>query len=296
MRTGPRLGSGQYKPVRGLSRGLAVLRALNRAPGGIATITELAQASAIHRTTVKRLLETLRVDGLVRHSDREGQYTLTFEVRSLAEGFEDEAWVSRVAGPLMAAAVPRLVWPCDLATPEAGYMVVRESTHRLSALSQHRGMIGERLPLLVTAAGRAYLAACGPAERQALLEVLRSRDDDWGALARDAGYVARVVRDTQRRGWAYNDGEWAREAAFAAVAVPVVAGRRLLASINLVFPRAAVPRADLRSRYVPALQALAREIGRRAGAGGADRSSASGRAAARGRRLESGLARSASEG
>lgn len=275
MRTGPRTTSGQYTPVRGLSRGLAVLRALNRAPGGIATITELAHASAMHRTTVKRLLETLRAEGLVRHSDRDGRYTLTFEVRSLAEGFEDEAWVSQVAGPLMADAVPRLVWPCDLATPEAGFMVVRESTHRLSALSQHRGMIGERLPLLVTAAGRAYLAACGAAERDALLDVVRGRDDDWGALARDAAYVARVVRDTQRRGWAHNDGEWAREAAFEAVAVPVVAGSRLLASINLVFPKAAIARADLQRRYLPELQRLARAIGRRAAAHGARRPSAS---------------------
>jgi IclR family mhp operon transcriptional activator len=270
LRSGPRLGSQQYKTVRGLTRGLAVLRALNQSPGGIATITALAQACSMHRTTVKRLLETLRTEGLVRHSDREGQYALTFEVKRLSEGFEDEAWVSEVAGPLMREAVRRLVWPCDLATPEAGFVVVRESTHRLSALSQHGAMIGERLPMLVTAAGRAYLAACSNVERDALLDLLRRRDDRWGELARDDGYVTRIVRETLERGYAFNDGEWTREASFSAVAVPVLAGRRVLAAINLVFPRAAVSAADLDARFVPPLQRLARAIGRGARARLAD--------------------------
>jgi IclR family transcriptional regulator, mhp operon transcriptional activator len=262
MRSGPPITTGRYKTVRGLSRGLAVLRALNQSAGGIATLTELAQACAMHRTTVKRLLETLRADGFVRHSDREGQYYLTFEVRRLSEGFEDEAWVSDVAGPAMRDAVSRIVWPCDLATPEAGFMVVRESTHRLSALSQHRAMIGEKLPMLVTAAGRAYLAACGEVEREALLELLRRRDDRWGELARDDAFVRRTIRETLRRGHAYNDGEWIREAAFAAIAVPVVAGRRLIGAVNMVFPKAAVSRQDLEARFAPELARLARAIGR----------------------------------
>ncbi|MFN9773737.1 MAG: DNA-binding transcriptional regulator [Burkholderiales bacterium] len=264
MRRGPPLGTNQYKTVRGLARGLAVLRALNAAPGGIATIGELAQACAMHRTTVKRLLETLRTEGLVRHSDREGQYYLTFEVRRLSEGFEDEAWIEEVAGPMMADAVPRLVWPCDLTTPEAGFMVVRESTHRLSTLSQHRAMIGERMPLLVTAAGRAYLAACGATEREALLDLVRARDDAIGRPARDDAYVARVLSETRRRGYAYNDGEWSREASFSAIAVPIEAGGRPIASVSVIFPKAAVSTEDLESRYLPQLARLARAIGRRA--------------------------------
>ena len=262
MRSGPPLSSQQYKPVRGLSRGLAVLEALNRSPGGSASITELARASAMHRTTVKRLLETLRAGGFVRHADREGQYHLTFAVRRLSEGFADVAWVSEVAGPRMREAVARLAWPCDLGTPEAGAMVVRESTHRWSMLSQHRQMVGERLPMLVTAMGRVYLAACADTEREGLLEILRGRDDRWAALARDDGYVTRVLRETHERGYGYNDGEWIREPDFAAVAVPVRAGRTLIAAINLVFPKSAVPRADLEVRYVPALLKLARAIGR----------------------------------
>lgn len=263
MRRIPARPGGQaYKEVRGLSRGLDVLRALNRAPGGIATITELASATAIHRTTVKRLLETLRTQGFVRAGEREGQYDLTFEVRRLSEGFADEAWVTEVATPAMQAAVRELVWPCDLATVEAGDMVVRESTHRWSMLSQHRAMIGERMPLLVTAIGRAYFAACGEDERAALLELLRRRGGEAASRADDAATVQALLDDTRRRGYAVNEGEWLREADFAAVAVPVFAGPRLLAAVNLVFPKAAVSVQDLDARFVPALVRLATRIGR----------------------------------
>jgi len=250
-----------YKEVRGLARGLQVLKALNRMPGGIGTTTELARACELDRTTTKRLLETLRAEGLVRQGERDGQYYLTFEIRRLSEGFHDDAWITRI-GPMMQAAVRALHWPCDLATPEAGFMVVRESTHRWSALSQHRTMIGEKLPMLVTAAGRAYLAACRPAERAALLDLLRQRDDQWGQLARDTDYVQRIVADTRRRGHAVNNGEWIRERDFAAIAVPVRRQRELLGALNLVFPKAAVAEADLEQRYLPALKRLALAIGK----------------------------------
>ena len=73
--------SSQYREVRGLSRGLAVLRALNALPGGIGGVVELARATGLHRTTVKRLLETLRMEGLVHHKDVGASYALGFEVR-----------------------------------------------------------------------------------------------------------------------------------------------------------------------------------------------------------------------
>jgi IclR family mhp operon transcriptional activator len=253
---------GIYKEVRGLSRGLAVLKALNRLPGGIGSTSELARLCALDRTTTKRLLETLRAQGFVRQGEKEGQYYLTFEVRRLSEGFEDEAWVARIASPAMQAAVRELVWPCDLGTAEAGFMVVRESTHRWSALSQHRAMIGEKMPLLETAIGRAYLAAADEAEREALLELLRRRGDRLGELARDAAFVQRLISQTLERGYAINEGEWLQEADFAAVAVPVHAGQRLLAALNLVFPKAAVSERDLQERFVPALRRLADAIGR----------------------------------
>ncbi len=44
------------------------MRGLKRAPGGQASTTALARACGVHRTTVKRLLETLRAEGFVRRA------------------------------------------------------------------------------------------------------------------------------------------------------------------------------------------------------------------------------------
>lgn len=251
-----------YKDIRSLVRGLDVLKALNRAPGGMACIGDLATACGVHRTTIKRLLETLRHEGFVRHGEREGQYYLTFEVRRLSEGFEDDAWIAQVAAPLMHASVQELMWPCDLGTAEAGFMVVRESTHRWSALSQHRAMIGEKMPILVTALGRAYLSACAEDQREALLALLSQRNDWIGERARDRQGIAQLLEETRQRGYSYNDGEWIRESHFAAIAVPVRSGSRLVAALNMVFPKAAVQQKDLEERFVPALKRLAETIGK----------------------------------
>lgn len=260
--TRPRVAAPVYKEVRGLARGLDLLKALNQSPGGLDTTSALARRCGLDRTTTKRLLETLRVEGFVRPGEKDGQYSLTFEVKRLSEGYEDEAWIAQVALPQMQASVRELVWPCDLATIDAGFMVVRESTHRWSALSQHRAMIGERMPLFVTALGRAYLAACAGTEREALIELLSRRTDWIGEMARDGAAVQRLVDATTARGYAVNEGEWTRQADFGGVAVPLRSGRRLLGSMNLVFPKSAVRRDDLDSRLVPALQRLAQSIGK----------------------------------
>lgn len=47
-------GSAAYKTVRGLSRGLLLLKLLNKFDGG-ATPGLLAEFSGLHRTTVRRL-------------------------------------------------------------------------------------------------------------------------------------------------------------------------------------------------------------------------------------------------
>ncbi len=260
MREAPTNDPGVYKEVRGLSRGLAVLRALNGLPGGLGSAVEIARATCLHRTTVKRLLETLHAEGLVEHRDAGGAYALTFEVRRLAEGYVGTDWVDRIAAPAMRTHLRALSWPSDLATPDGDAMVVRESTHRHSLLSQHRATIGIRIPMLVSSLGRAWLAHCAEPEREATLARLRARDDATGALARDTRRVSALLAETRRRGYAVNAGEWLRESSVTAVAFPIVDGAHAIAAINLVFVRDAIGMAQIRRRHVPLLRALADEI------------------------------------
>lgn len=249
-----------YREVRGLSRGLAVLRALNALPGGIGGVSELAQATGLHRTTVKRLLETLRAEGLVHHKDEGTSYALGFEVRRLSEGYVAADWIDQVAAPAMRAHLRALSWPSDLATPDAGFMIVRESTHRASLLSQHRATIGIRIPMLVSSLGRAWLTWCADEEREATLSLLRERPDAVGEMARDAAYVKRVLRETRKRGYATNRGEWLSEASVTAIGFPIRVGEHAIAAINLVLQKGVVSDRDIATKYVPRLRSLADEI------------------------------------
>ncbi|MDP9877455.1 IclR family mhp operon transcriptional activator [Variovorax boronicumulans] len=246
-----------YREVRGLSRGLAVLRALNALPGGIGGVVELARVTGIHRTTVKRLLETLRSEGLVHHKDDGASYALGFEVRRLSEGYVGADWIDRVAAPAMRAHLRALSWPSDLATPDAGFMIVRESTHRVSMLSQHRATIGIRIPMLVSSLGRAWLSWCAEEERVATLALLAQRTDAIGEMARDGGYVKRIIRETRRRGYAMNRGEWASESSVTAIGFPIRIGEHAIGAINLVLQNNVVSDREVATRYVPLLRQLA---------------------------------------
>jgi IclR family mhp operon transcriptional activator len=256
-----------YREVRGLSRGLAVLRALNTMPGGIGGVVEIARATGLHRTTVKRLLETLRAEHLVHHKDDGLSYALGFEVRRLSEGYVGADWIDRVAAPAMRAHLRALSWPSDLATPDGGFMIVRESTHRVSMLSQHRATIGIRIPMLVSAMGRAWLTWCADEEREATLSLLRERTDAIGAMARDSAYVKRILRETRKRGYAVNKGEWASESSVTAIAFPIRIGEHAIGAINLVLQMNVVSEREIAKRYVPLLRTFADEISRGVAAG-----------------------------
>lgn len=252
-------------------RGLAVLRAMNRMAGGIGGVIEIARATGMHRTTVKRLLETLKAEGLVVHKDDGSAYALTYEVRRLSDGYIGTDWIDRIAAPAMFAHLKDLSWPSDLATPDTGFMIVRESTHRESLLSQHRSTIGIRIPMLLSSLGRAWLAHCSDEEREATLAVLRTRGDDIGEMARDTRRVNRIVAETRRRGYGLNHGELPDEASVTAIAFPIFDGKRALGAINLVMIREAVQAKEIRSRYMPLLRALAQQISQQIGARRAER-------------------------
>lgn len=247
--------AGPYRRIQGLSRGLEILCALNELPGASGSILELSRRTALHRTTVKRLLETLRDCGFVRRTPGSNSYCVTFRVRKLSLGFRDENLVSQIAAPFMQELTREVLWPSDIMTLEGDELLIRESTHPFSPLSFHRGMIGERVPLLDTAAGRAYLAFCPDAEREALLELL-------GERSRNRRAVRTMVQATQARGYALNEGDWIGGGRYGAIAVPVMARRRVLASLNLIFSKRVIKPEQAAGRYLAALKSTATAIAR----------------------------------
>jgi IclR family mhp operon transcriptional activator len=249
----------EYTTVRSLVRGLDLLCAMNSYEKGRASLAQLAEHTGLHRTTVRRLLETLIDEGYVRRSESDDRYVLALKVRSLSEGFTDDVRVASVAGPALAELIQQVRWPSDLCTPDGGSMLIRESTHRFSPLSFHKAMVGQRLPMLLTAAGRAYFAYCADEEREALLTLLR-HDPQQQRFAGDARFIDNLLTQTRSRGYASNEGDWAAEHKVGAIAIPLFVAGRTIASINIIYLTRAISHAEAAVRYLPALHRAGRQI------------------------------------
>lgn len=227
------------KPIRALSRGLDVLAALNRL--GEATAAALSAETGVPRATVYRVLETLRADGYVAAAEE--RWSLRLGVRALSDGFEDEEWITAIAIPALHALTAGIRWPSDLATLEGTAMVIRATTHKVAPFSIDRAMLGRALPVLESSLGRAWLAFSPSAERDALLRLLGGTPR-LGAVRR-LGYALRA-----------SGGPWPHTRS---VAVPIMAGGRVMACINAIWmARAVTVEEGLRQCLVPLLETAAR--------------------------------------
>lgn len=252
--------SASYHHVQSLSRGLMVLHEINRSAKGWASIAELSTRTGLHRTTVRRLLETLQAEGYVRRSASDDSYRLNLKVRQLSDGFTDDEWISEIANPILGELLQQLVWPSDLCTLDGDSMLVRETTHRFSPLSFHRAMIRQRMPLLFTATGRAYLAYCHPEERKQILQLLAVGEDEQGQFARQPALVEQMLEKIRCQGYASNEGEWNEQLKIAAIALPIQHQGHILGCINVVFLKKAMSIQEAAERYLPALRAAIHKI------------------------------------
>ncbi len=249
-----------YKRSQSLARGLAILQVLSTTPSGSAQISELSQRTGIHRTTVKRLLHTLIAEGYVKQSRSDTSYRLSHLVRQLSDGVKDDDWVTEIATPAIGDLLQHTLWPSDLCTLDGAAVVIRETTHRFSSLSFHRGMVRRRLPLLTTAAGRAYFCFCPKQEQQQLLAIIQAEKSPQSPLAHDALFIRQLIEKTQQQGYASNEGDWGKENRVAAIAVPIFYQNRVLATINLVFLKHILTPEAAATRYLTHLNDVVREI------------------------------------
>ena len=105
--------SDSTRAIRALIRGLDALKVLNLRNG--ATVSEVASEISLPRTTTYRVLETLCEAGYVFRDPADDKYRLTILVRALSDGFDDEAWVSQIARPVLHELGREVVWPVAIA-------------------------------------------------------------------------------------------------------------------------------------------------------------------------------------
>jgi IclR family mhp operon transcriptional activator len=258
----------KIKRIRALARGLDVLRTL-QATGG-QSLHDLHLATRLPKATLTRIVATLKDSGLVWRRIADGAYLPSHALRERARHLDDETRLVEVASPVLDALCRDVNWPSILAVPRLEYMEVIE-TNSPRAYLHHipLGPVGFRVNMLRSATGRAYLAFCSPAERDAVLARLRASSNPLDAVARDRRWVNRVLDEVRALTFAVRNpdlqGRHDRRRAFLddgrnSIAVPVTVEERVVGCINLTWTAKVTTAAEVAGRHLAALKAAASEI------------------------------------
>jgi IclR family transcriptional regulator, mhp operon transcriptional activator len=243
------------RPIRALSRGLEVLAELNRRER--AAIHTLSSAVRLPRTTTFRILETLRSAGFVERDPHDDCYRPTVHVRSLADGFDDEAMIAHIGKAYLPALAQEIVWPIDIATPAGTAMLVRETSR--SPLALEPNGIGNRLAMLTSAAGRAYLAFSAAAVREAILDVLAHTPSTGERLARDRPEIERIMQESRQQGFGMSQRA-RRISDEITLALPVRSTERVLGTVAVRYASTAVPLRSAIDKFLPKMREIVGKI------------------------------------
>lgn len=246
----------KVKPVRAMLRVLDVLQVLNSRNG--VTVTDVANAIDLPRTTAYRVLETLCSAGYAVRDGSDDRYRLTVLVRGLSDGYDDEAWIGDVAQPLLAQLGQKLVWPVSICTNQGNHMLVRHTTDKNSPLALERYNAGVRVPLLNSAAGRTYLAYSPAPQRAALLDIALGSGGEMEGAGRQRDMIEKILANIRKAGYAITIRQYRGESS---AAVPIYSGTSLLGVVGMRFMDKAVTEQVFADRYLPDLKQTAREIG-----------------------------------
>lgn len=191
----------------------------------------------IPRSTLYHLLGVLQEHGYVLHLPEEKRYGLGLAAVELSSAYARHEPLTRIGRPLISALVDSLHISghlCMAQGTDVIYLIEERAPHSPSLVSD----VNVRLPMHLTASGRAILAALPKAQVRALYPnsaAFTSRNAGTGQTSIDRySRLRRVLDETTSRGFAVEVG--AITEGFSSVAVPVFDHRHWpIAAIALTF-------------------------------------------------------------
>ncbi len=242
-----------------LAHGLALLDAFADPPAGLdagLSNKQLAERTGLSKPSISRLSTTLVARGLLLFDADTRRYRLGSSALTLGYPLLASLDVRRLARLPMSQLAAELGATVSLAMRERSRMVYVE-TSRSHLPQSFRPDVGAVLPMLQTAAGRAWLASAEPLERRQVLDDLRRHAPAQHAMWTPA--LAQALRDFSLHGFCLSPGHWLADVH--AVAVPLdmrLAGERLV--LNCGMPARHLAPDELAARIGPRLRELARRI------------------------------------
>jgi DNA-binding IclR family transcriptional regulator len=179
-------------------------------------ISEIAQATGLHKATAHRIMMTLLNGGFLERAGDGERFRLGLRVVELGLGALRRLDVRRAAFPYMEQLVARFQETCDLGIFDRGWVLYVEVVHSQHSLTI-AARIGRRLPAYCTASGRVFLAFLPPEVVEPILNAPMP-----ACTSRTITSVAQLREEleaTRQRGYALDDEEF--EAGIRAISAPV---------------------------------------------------------------------------
>lgn len=246
---------GDRRFVTALARGLELLRCFKPQDRWLPH-QELARRSGLPQATVSRLSFTLTSLGYLRHRPASGEYALSPAVLSLGFSVLTNFEIGRIARPFMETLAEHTQAAISLGVRHETSMVY--VAHCRSTARLILGLdVGTRLPLAVTAMGRAMWCSASPGVQAMICRRLAAEDPTrWPQW--QAGLLS-AQRDHAARGYTSSESEWESDIAAVGVGIDIGDGREPLA-LTVGGPATRLTGALLHEDFGPALVRTGREI------------------------------------
>ncbi len=247
--------------IRALDRAIDILSTLS--DGKPRTLAELSEDIALSSSTTYRLIITLAYHNFIERDEYTGKYTLGFACLELAQSYQINNHIRKVALPELETLRDQTAETIHLAILDNMEVVYLEKLHGLHAIGLMSSHVGGRALAYCTGLGKVLLAYSDPERVRAHYERVKftrytdTTIDSVDELMRHLAYV----RD---EGYAWDEGE--HEPDVCCVAAPIFdLNGRAVAAISIAGPatRMGSPetRIELASQILQAASAISRQLG-----------------------------------
>lgn len=204
------------RSVQSVDRALDLLEALVAAEGEV-SITALAARTKLHVSTVHRLLATLLRRGYVRQNPDTSRYYAGAKLAAFGDGRGRFNELRQAARPLLRSLVDLTRETANLSVLDDTVAVYIETAASPQVVRLFT-LVGNRVPLHATGAGKALLAALPVPRREAILDRSVLEPHTPRTIV-DRAALAKVLDAARANGYALDDEEF--DEGVRCIAVPV---------------------------------------------------------------------------
>jgi IclR family transcriptional regulator, acetate operon repressor len=232
--------------IQSVDRSLAILEHLSKGPQ---SVSEVAEALKIHKSTAFRLLATLEIRGFVSQEAERGKYRLGMTLVHLAATVTADLDLVRLARPICEALSETVQETVNVAVLDNNEVINLDQVIGSSAIVS-MNWVGKRNPLSCTSTGKVLLAFLPDAKKY-----LTKLETCTKYSITDAKQLERQLGDIRTHGYGFTIEEL--ELGLSAVAAPIWSSKNeVIASVCISGPSYRVTK-----ERIPELGELTKQAG-----------------------------------